>query len=225
MPARRAAPSRKPPYHHGGLRKTLLAASVRLIESDGIDALSLREVARRAGVTHGAPYHHFKDKGALLAAIAEDGFAQLRDGMIAARLLRTRADERLAVIGRAYVRFAVENAGYFQVMFRAGKRGATARGPVSGQAFQVLVETVEDAQREGLAPRGDPRPLVLLAWSAVHGLASLWLDGALHPDLGDAETIGAAVATELAGLVARLFAVAGAGRRKPLSGPGRSAKG
>lgn len=214
MTARRAAPA-KPAYHHGALRKTLLEASLRVIESDGVQALSLREVARRAGVTHGAPYHHFKDKQALLDAIAEEGFSQLRDAMIAARTLRTRADERLAVIGRAYVRFAVENAGYFQIMFRPAATLATARGPAGGQAFQVLVETVAEAQREGLAPRGDPEPLVLMAWSAVHGLASLWIDGALRGQYGDAETVASEVAGQLTGLLARLFAAGGRVGRHP----------
>ena len=106
------ARTRKRPYHHGDLRETLLAASLRVIETDGVEGLSLREAARRAGVTHGAPYHHFRDKADLLDALAEEGFGRLRDLMQASRALRTRPDERLAVIGLAYVRFAVENPGF-----------------------------------------------------------------------------------------------------------------
>jgi AcrR family transcriptional regulator len=214
MSARRAAPPKKDSYHHGDLRKTLMEASLRLIESDGVDALSLREVARTSGVTHGAPYHHFKDKRALLDAISEEGFAQLRDAMIAARALRTRPDERLEVIGRAYVRFAVENAGYFQIMFRPAVTGAIERGPAAEQAFQVLVDTVTEAQRAGLAPQGPPEALVLFAWSAVHGLASLWLDGALGRYHADAETAASGMAGQLAGLLANLFATGGAAGHK-----------
>jgi len=219
MTPRRTPAKRRASYHRGGLRKTLLDASLQLLETDGAPALSLREVARRAGVTHGAPYYHFKDKQQLLDAIAEAGFAQLRDQMIASRLLRARADERLAMIGRAYVRFALENRSCFQVMFRTDTAGA-ARGPAAAQAFQVMVEAVEAAQAEGLAPPGDPNLLVLLVWSAVHGLSSLWLSGALHPS-GAEEPLGSPLAGQLSDLLARLFALNGASEK---SGPAPRAK-
>ena len=61
-------------YHHGDLRRALLDAAVRHIATDGVDALSLRALARDVGVTHAAPYRHFESKGHLLAAIAEEGF-------------------------------------------------------------------------------------------------------------------------------------------------------
>src|SRR5215470_2775019 len=72
-----AKASKRAGYHHGDLRRALLEASLALVEESGIGALSLREVARKAGVSHNAPYHHFKDRGSLLAALAEEGFAEL----------------------------------------------------------------------------------------------------------------------------------------------------
>jgi AcrR family transcriptional regulator len=71
------APASRTGYHHGDLRRALLDASLALVAEGGIGALSLREVARKAGVSHNAPYHHFKDRGSLLAALAEEGFAEL----------------------------------------------------------------------------------------------------------------------------------------------------
>jgi AcrR family transcriptional regulator len=82
MPTKRAA------YHHGDLRRALLAASLDLVDEGGIGALSLREVARKAGVSHNAPYHHFRDRGSLLAALAEEGFAELAREMAEARASR-----------------------------------------------------------------------------------------------------------------------------------------
>src|SRR3954468_16224943 len=112
MPARRS-------YHHGDLRRTLLDASLALVEEQGIGALSLREVARKAGVTHNAPYHHFPDKGTLLAAISEEGFALLAREMTAARAgARDDPRSRLEACGQSYVRFALKSPAHFRVMFR-----------------------------------------------------------------------------------------------------------
>jgi len=74
-------------YHHGDLRRALLDAALELVNELGPSGITLREAARRAGVTHAAPYRHFADKGALLAAVAEQGFVQLLaaiDGAIVA---------------------------------------------------------------------------------------------------------------------------------------------
>ncbi|HEY4042376.1 MAG TPA: TetR-like C-terminal domain-containing protein [Rhodopila sp.] len=107
---------------------------------------------------------------------------------------------RLEALGRAYVRFAVSNPGHFRVVFRGGTNasGATQAGL---RAFQLRHDTIVDCQRNGLAAGGDPAPLVLTAWSAVHGLATLWVDGALpfqglSPDR---------LAPEVGRLLARMF--------------------
>src|SRR5260370_5277199 len=77
---RRASPKRAAPkrsYHHGDLYRALIATALKLVEENDVSALTLREVARRAGVTHGAPYHHFRNKAALLAVLAEEGYRAL----------------------------------------------------------------------------------------------------------------------------------------------------
>jgi len=168
-------------YHHGDLRRALLEASLTLVEEAGIGALSLREVARKAGVSHNAPYHHFKDRGSLLAALADEGFAQLAAEMAAARAAAPDARARLQACGLAYVRFALKSAARFKLMFRpelsAPSEGTPARASTS--PLDVLTAAIVETQQAGLAPPGDPMPLVLTCWSAVHGLASLWLDGPL----------------------------------------------
>lgn len=193
-------------YHHGDLRRTLLDAAIALLESEGLAALSLREVARRAGVTHGAPYHHFQDRAALLSAIASEGFELLRGSMEGAQAaVGPRADERLGASGRGYVGFALRHPAHFRVMFRPELAGLPGGGPEGGGAYQLLVDTVLACQREGLAPQGDPAPLVLLCWSAVHGLASLWLDGSLA-GAGREPGEGEALAAQLAGTLTALMA-------------------
>ena len=201
------APSRTT-YHHGDLRPALLEASLALIDQAGIGALSLREVARKAGVSHNAPYHHFKDRGSLLAALAEDGFAALASEMAQARAAAPDARARLEACGQAYVRFALKSPARFKVMFRPeltapSEEGAVAQSSIP--ALDTLTTAIVDAQAAGLAPPGDPKPLVLICWSAVHGLASLWLDGPLaraHRMFGASpEKLAAAVPATLATLL------------------------
>lgn len=172
-------------YHHGDLRRTLLDASLALVEEAGIGALSLREVARKAGVSHNAPYHHFPDKAAILAAISIDGFERLGAAMAAARREVKGSDPlgRLQSCGHAYVSFAIAHPAHFRVMFRPELAGCHADvTQAAAPSFDNLVQSVRDCQEAKVAPPGDPMPLVLTCWSAVHGLASLWLDGPLSQD-------------------------------------------
>jgi AcrR family transcriptional regulator len=192
--------SKRTAYHHGDLRPALLQASLALIEEGGIGALSLREVARKAGVSHNAPYHHFKDRGSLLAALAEDGFATLAREMAAARAAEPDSRKRLEACGQAYIRFALGSRARFKLMFRpelTGPDSAPALVPAAQAALETLTAAVVEAQASGLAPPGDPRPLVLTCWSAVHGLASLWLDGPLTR----AQRLFATTPDKLAGVV------------------------
>src|SRR6202051_1236633 len=95
------------PYHHGNLRDTLLQGALRTIAELGSAAFTLREVARRAGVSHNAPYRHFRDKNALLAAVAAQGFRELTLAMQEAGDRQSNALDKLKQSGIAYVAFAV----------------------------------------------------------------------------------------------------------------------
>lgn len=105
-------------YHHGDLRRALLAAALEAIEEVGPTALSLRDLARRAGVSHAAPAHHFGDKAGLLTALAAQGFDLLAQALV-------QAGDDLLEAGVAYVDFAVRHRAYFEVMFRPSCTGRT----------------------------------------------------------------------------------------------------
>lgn len=164
------------------LRQQILDASVALIEAEGLGALSMREVARRAGVSHQAPYHYFADRAAILAAVAQVGFERLRDALRAAHTGPGDAVERLERGGQAYVAFARAHPGYFRVMFRpelvdlSEHAEAVAVADEARALLDALVQALVDEGR--LAPEG-VTGMVTLAWSFVHGLASLVLDGPL----------------------------------------------
>jgi AcrR family transcriptional regulator len=170
------------PYHHGDLRRALLAAAVDAIAESGPAALSLRDLARRAGVSHAAPAHHFGDKAGLLTALAAQGYGMLADALDEARE-RTGS---ILEIGVAYVRFAVGHRAHFDVMFRPDLYDASdpelgAQQERSTAALAAAVATVPS----GTVAPDEERTAGLSAWSIVHGFATLWLSGAFPPDLGD----------------------------------------
>jgi AcrR family transcriptional regulator len=106
-------------YHHGNLRETLLEAAVGLIATAGPAGFTLREVARRAGVSHNAPYRHFRDRGALLSAVAAQGFRELTRAMLNGAEGRPTALDRLRGAGLGYIAFALRRPQHLAVMFDA----------------------------------------------------------------------------------------------------------
>src|SRR6202041_2311693 len=100
----------RPTYHHGDLRAAILTEAARLVRERGPDRVSLRELAREAGVSHAAPTHHFTDRRGLFTALATQGFRLLTEALIKAR-------GHFADAAVAYVRFAIEHPGHYQVMF------------------------------------------------------------------------------------------------------------
>jgi len=174
---------RRARYHHGNLRRALLDAALALVEREGADALTLRAAARRAGVSQAAPYRHFRDKEALLAAVAEEGFRAMTEAMRQAAAPHAGDPlGRLRACGLAYVEFATGHPAHFRVMFGrvAADRSAHPRLiEAAAEAFGLLVGGIRDCQNAGVVRNGDPEELALCAWSATHGLSALAVDGQL----------------------------------------------
>jgi AcrR family transcriptional regulator len=174
-------------YHHGDLRNALVASAVRLIESVGPGAFSLREAAREVGVSANAAYRHFDDKSALITAVAADGFSRLAKRMrraMASASAHQGADPasiaRFKAVGRAYVEFAIDHPEIFRVMF--GECGAACRNADRGEQEAETPWTLLGRALDALVADGhlslERRPgAELKAWTVVHGFASLTLDG------------------------------------------------
>lgn len=170
-------------YHHGDLRHALIDQAARLASREGLEAVTLRRVAKATGVSHTAPYHHFKNKADLLAAVGEEGFKRLDRVMARASETAQPAElqPRLHAMGKAYVQFAAEQAHYFRVMFRPEIATAADPAPDSAResSFNKLVTVIQQTMGEEGEPSDRVLVEVLYAWSLMHGLASLWLDGPL----------------------------------------------
>jgi AcrR family transcriptional regulator len=179
-------------YHHGALREALLTATLELIESEGIGAVSLRQVARAAGVSPGAPYHHFPDRAALLTALSDEGFRRLTTELCDAKASASAPVDALPAMIETYVHFARRNPAYFQLMFRPElkKSHKSPQGEEAAEeAFAVLQDTVEAGIAAGVLKPVNTDVLALTLWSLVHGLASLWLDGHLAHKTADPEEL------------------------------------
>jgi AcrR family transcriptional regulator len=171
------------PYHHGNLRAALLEQAERTLREQGVDGLSLRELARHAGVSHAAPRRHFADRQALLDALAESGWARLGAQVrAAARRAGTDYEARLRAAGRAYVRFATRDAVLLELMF-AGKQGReiAALQEAAADAFSGLVEIVREGQASGVVEAGDPERMALLLFATVQGIAAVANAGFVAP--------------------------------------------
>ena len=160
------------PYHHGDLRNSLIEAGFLLLREGGVAALTLRAAARAAGVSATATYRHFIDKEALLAAIAAEGFTRFAVALAAA----DHTGEGVAALraqGVAYVEFAVAEPALFRLMFGAARPLCDdALAAASQAAFGVLASRVAS-----LVGAARAEVTTLAAWSLVHGLACLIVDG------------------------------------------------
>ncbi|TNM64113.1 TetR/AcrR family transcriptional regulator [Streptomyces sp. NP160] len=115
------------PFHHGNLRAALLDEAETVLRESGVEALSLRDLARRTGVSHGAPRSHFIDRQALLDSLAERGFDRFTESIRSALHASTGSADRLRRVGRAYVDFAVDEAALVELMFSAKVDGGSDR--------------------------------------------------------------------------------------------------
>jgi AcrR family transcriptional regulator len=176
MPAR--------PYHHGNLREALLVQAEETLRERGVEALSLRELARDTGVSHGAPRRHFPDRQALLDALAVAGFQRLGSELRAAvEAAPVDLPSQLRAVGHAYIGFATHDAALLEVMYAGKHREPAAALEQAGQdAFGTVLELIVRGQSEGVLAAGEPESVGLVYMAQIHGIASLLNGGMVRPD-------------------------------------------
>ncbi|MFD3530654.1 TetR/AcrR family transcriptional regulator [Streptomyces sp. NPDC058664] len=161
----------------GGLRGRLVRVGVELVDAEGVQALSLREIARRAGVSHGAPRRHFPTHLDLLSAIARQGFAELA-ARVAAEDRETAAPrERIELLARVYLDHAGTRRGMYELMFRHDllESGRLGLRETSLPLFARLAGLVALVR-----PGADPAVVAGALWANLHGIAQLWHWGSLR---------------------------------------------
>jgi len=181
--------SKKQPdsYHHGNLRRVLIDTAVEIISEQGTKDLSLRKIAKKSGVSHAAPYRHFKDKNAILASVAKEGFEMMLS-KTQGRIDRSRGNEldHFAICGLSYIDFALSYPSHYRVMFGTRVENSYFSDelkPESIPVFKLLRDIIMVCQEKGLLKAGNPREMAISAWSIVHGFAMLRIDHHI-PDQG-----------------------------------------
>jgi len=172
------------------LDERLVQVALELLAEEGLEALTLRSIARRAGVSHGAPARHFKSLADLLAEVAARGYGLLSEAMVQSDAdlpFGASPEERMAVASRAYVDCALANPALFALMFRVDELDVSNASFVrdSRSAFDGLLHHVRMAQAEGWHADSETRRLAGSIWATVHGLATLWARGAYQGPIPD----------------------------------------
>jgi len=201
----------KKTYHHGDLRNSLVDTAITLLDRDGIAGLSLRAVAKAAGVSHSAPYRHFRDKTALLEAVAQKGYKNLHDSNLHA--VAEHPDDpvqQLYHAGRSYLFLVVNQPEVAKLMF-----SGVLRPEDWGQALQqtaqasigALMGIIENGKNASIFADKPIEDLTLTALSTVHGLSMALAAGHFSDKVtseADIEQLGMRVyETLLSGLLKR----------------------
>ena len=191
-------------YHHGDLRAALVEETAIMISEGGAASVTMRAIGSRLGVSRAAPYRHFPDKTALLVAVAVEGFKRLRHSLESVGADESPSSvDQLRRMGEEYVRFALKHPAHYRLMW--GKEAIARQNEqelreAAGALLAHLVGVIEQHQQAGEIEAGDARARAYVAWSAVHGLASLLIERQIDPNVDVEALIRQTTRTLLAGL-------------------------
>jgi AcrR family transcriptional regulator len=178
-------------YHHGDLKSSLIAAANTILQRNGADALSLRAIAAEVGVSHMAPYSHFKNKKELLQGVAAEGFQQMAELMEADKQDTKDAGQQILSYGAAYLKFATQNPQLYRLMLgqvettgrkhRSNETDSDDSQPQISLELSVMSKRPYQLLKDAFAMYNDNHDEVKLqalgAWSMVHGMAALLIEG------------------------------------------------
>jgi len=177
-------------YHHGNLAESLLNAVDEIAAQFGLEAVTLRACAKRVGVSPSSAFRHYADKRALLTAFAARALHQLCDALAAASAeAQAGRTDALQAVCLAYVKFALDKPAFFRAMWReeviyiADEGYCSARERLNTHLKAGFADVLPDADPDALSAEE------LLVWSAVHGLANLFVEGAVANGAGRADQI------------------------------------
>lgn len=176
-------PKAKESYHHGDLPNALVDAALLILARDGAEGFSLREVAKAAGVSHAAPYRHFKDKTALLEAIAVRGYGQLEEVCnISYKKYPHDPNRQLLEAAMGYLTLVLEKPEIAHLMFSGVLTKNQMNKPLKeagDKAIQSLGWIIESGKQQGIYRDQKTEQLTLVALACVHGIAMMLLGGLL----------------------------------------------
>jgi len=178
---RRRSLRRRAAYHHGRLREALIEAALAMVKENGVESVSVREVAKRAGVSSGAPFRHFPSRGALMTAVAEQAMGRFRDEIVRALDEVSSAEplDRFRALGTAYMRWVMNNPEHFQVISNRGLIDFDSSESLRRDNAEIR-SLMEDLlrQEQGRTPlrSGDVKAISFAARALAYGIARMYVD-------------------------------------------------
>lgn len=177
------------------LRRSILTAANTLFLEEGYDRTTMRKIADAIEYNVATIYSYYQNKEEIFYALQKQAFESfyITFGKIFQENPHLSASERLIKMGRAYIKFAIENQAYYDLMFimREPMEGAISCGDenwkIGEQNFELLRMTIKEGMESGEIPQGDLDTMALMIWSNVHGLASLYIRGRMKM-FDDADT-------------------------------------
>ncbi|MDD5158706.1 MAG: WHG domain-containing protein [Sulfuricurvum sp.] len=173
------------PYHHGNLKEELLQTALEMIDKEGLDTITLRELTQRLGTSRTAVYRHFASKEALILGVIEKGYEHLN--LLFTPIFQDRTHSvavRFEAMGRAYLDFAIEHPNLYRLLF--GENFRQEREEIcdykdenQATGLYALIGLLTEAQEEGIIAQVNPMVQAAMVWASIHGLASLLIDGHL----------------------------------------------
>lgn len=178
-------PKKTSTYHHGNLKEELLQTALEMIDTDGLDSITLRDLTQRLGTSRTAVYRHFASKEALILGVIEKGYENL--DLIFTPIFQDHiqsVDERFNAMGRAYLEFAIEHPNLYRLLFgdtyhQEREEICDYRDESQATGLYALIGLLLEAQEEGIIASVDPMIQAAMVWASIHGLASLLIDGHL----------------------------------------------
>jgi AcrR family transcriptional regulator len=176
-------------YHHGDLEVALITTARKFVKKNGLESLSLRQIAHEIGVSPSAAYHYFPDRNSLLAALGFSLFEELADyqerelAKVAGTSARA-ARERFRILGRTYFEWAIREPHFFNLMFSDFCLIETSvdQAREENRAYQTLIHCLDDLVQTGSMDKKLRASAELLSWSVVHGTTSLIVSGHLETE-------------------------------------------
>jgi AcrR family transcriptional regulator len=196
-------------YHHGDLRRAIVEAAVVMIEEAGLEKLSLREIARTLGVTTAAPYHHFKDRHALMVALAQDGYDELLSALRAAQAEAEAPQTELDAAVVAYLRFALSRRALYEVIMSSDLIEDHRHGVLKAPSEMTMEVARRSVAMLCDLPLKESLEATFCIWAMLSGISRLAIGGILRESPAEQERlamlgvrgIAAGFATRAAALV------------------------
>ena len=174
---------RKKRYHHGNLAESLLDAVDELASQFGLEAVTLRGCAKLTGVSPSSAFRHYTDKRALLTAFAARALEELSDLMSSAsHRAKLEGGNPFLAVGLTYIEFALDKPAFFRAMWH--EEAIYSSDPDYLDAASKLALHLKSGFAQSIKDddKSDYSAQELLAWSSVHGLANLFIDGPVARD-------------------------------------------